>query len=66
MVCREHEAAISVFEEYRTTIFSFIHQRFDPALRGYEKLFLLSFLMSCLQDAITLFGDSDDLVCVEA
>ncbi|VDM61782.1 unnamed protein product [Angiostrongylus costaricensis] len=62
MVCREQDAAISVFEEYRRAIFGFIHQRVNPSLRGYEKLFLLSFLTSCLQDASALFGDSNDLV----
>ncbi|KJH50637.1 class II Aldolase and Adducin domain protein [Dictyocaulus viviparus] len=62
MVCHECEAAISVFEEYRTTIFTFICQQVNPSLRGYEKLFLLSFLTSCIQDAAKLFGDSTDLV----
>ncbi|KAK5970074.1 hypothetical protein GCK32_002284, partial [Trichostrongylus colubriformis] len=62
IVGREHDMAISVFEEYRTTIFNFICQQFNPLLRGYEKLFLVSFLTCCIQDAKTLFGDSDDLV----
>ncbi|KAJ1361868.1 hypothetical protein KIN20_021235, partial [Parelaphostrongylus tenuis] len=45
MVCAVNmKRQFRCLREYRTTIFSFIHQRFDPALRGYEKLFLLSFL----------------------
>ncbi|VDL85895.1 unnamed protein product [Nippostrongylus brasiliensis] len=62
MVSREHEMAISVFEEFRNTIFAFVYKQFSPQLRGYEKLFLVSFLTSCIQDASNLFGDSDDLV----
>ncbi|XGW07196.1 hypothetical protein V3C99_017034 [Haemonchus contortus] len=62
IVGREYDMAISVFEEYRTTVFSFICQQFSPLLRGYEKLFLVSFLTCCIQDAKDLFGDSDDLV----
>ncbi|VDM65066.1 unnamed protein product [Strongylus vulgaris] len=58
----EHEIAISVFEEYRTTVFIFVSRHLNPILRDYNNLFLMSFLTCCIQDAKALFGDSEDLV----
>ncbi|ETN86543.1 hypothetical protein NECAME_16282 [Necator americanus] len=62
MVCRECDIAISVFEEYRTTIFLFVFRQLSSFLPGYNHLFLLSFLTCCIQEAKMLFGDSEDLV----